>query len=219
MPKGGSGFKRAAGNAAKAIFGPRSGRDWSLFNVREGVEAVQTLYGRTYRNNDVLYQYNGRGQLTNIGGKNFDRFAARAEALAKQLAGDVRVIDREAERQYKEMQGFVGKMRVSAQERREFQQYYQGESHINVGVDRRTGATIGHTVEQLRDRGLFTGDTKNMSNVDILVQIHNALNAVKGRISGTVPASQRDVFEAEIFDGLTSRYEGVVKGANRRRRS
>lgn len=217
MPKAGSGFKRAAGNAARAIFGGSGSRDWTLYNVREGVEAVQGLYGRTYRNGDVTYQYNGRGQLKDL--QVSDRFINRAEALAKQLAGDVRVIDREAERQYRDMQRFVGKMRVSAAERREFQNYYQGESHINVGVDRRTGASIGHTVEQLRERGLFTGDTKNMSNVDILVQIHNTMNAVKNRIYSSVPANQRDVFEGDIFEGLTSRYEGVVKGANRRRRS
>ena len=217
MPKAGSGFRRAAGNAARAIFGRGGSRDWTLGNVREGVEAVQGLYSRTYRNGDVTYQYDGRGQLKDL--QVSDRFINRAEALAKQLAGDVRVIDREAERQYLEMQRFVGKMRVSAAERREFQNYYQGESHINVGVDRRTGASIGHTVEQLRERGLFTGDTKNMSNVDILVQIHNTMNAVKNRIYSSVPANQRDVFEGDIFEGLTSRYEGVVKGANRRRRS
>jgi len=217
MPKGGSGFMRAAGNAARAIFGGSGSRDWTLDNVREGVEAVQGLYGRTYRNGDVTYQYDGRGRLKDL--QVSDRFINRAEALAKQLAGDVRVIDREAERQYLEMQRYVGRMRVSAAERREFQNYYQGESHINVGVDRRTGASIGHTVEQLRDRGLFTGDTKNMSNVDILVQIHNAMNSVKSRIFSSVPANQRDVFEGDIFEGLTSRYEGVVKGANRRRRS
>lgn len=217
MPKAGSGFRRAAGNAARAIFGGSGSRDWTLYNVREGVEAVQGLYARTYRNGDVTYQYDGRGRLKDL--QFSDRFIGRAEALAKQLAGDVRVIDREAERQYRDMQRFVGKMRVSAAERREFQNYYQGESHINVGVDRRTGASIGHTVEQLRERGLFTEDTRNMSNVDILVQIHNTMNAVKSRIYSSVPANQRDVFEGDIFEGLTSRYEGVVKGANRRRRS
>ena len=89
MPKAGSGFMRAAGNAAKAIFGPRASRDWTLFNVREGVETVQNLYGKTYRNNDVTYQYNGRGQLIDIGGKNFDRFAERAWEVAQKLSGDV----------------------------------------------------------------------------------------------------------------------------------
>ena len=219
MPKAGSGFMKAAGNAAKAIFGRGGSRDWTLYNMREGVEAVQGLYSKTYRNSDVVYQYDSRGRLQDIGGRNFGRFQDRAEALGRQLANDVRVIDREAQRQYGEMMRFVGKMRVSPEEQREFRDYYQRESHINVGVDRKTGASIGHTVEQLRQRGLFTEDTTNMSNVGILVKIHDALNDMKGRIYSSVPANQRDVFVDAITEGLTSRYEGVVKGAIRRRRS
>ena len=215
MPKGGSGFMRAAGNVARAI---GSGGDWTLYNQREAIQGVQSLYGKTYRNNDVSFTYDGRGRLKEIGGKNFDRFAVRAEALAKQLAKDVRVIDRDAERQYREMQRYVGKIRTTEAERREFRDYYQGESHLNPGASR-SGGDASEAARQMRDRGLFTADTQNMGNVDILVAIHREMNAVKGRIYSSVPASQRDVFEADIFEGLTSRYEGVVKSAAKRRRS
>lgn len=218
MPKGGSGFKRAAGNAAKSIFGGRGGgRDWSLYNVREGVEAVQGLYGRTYRNGDVTFEYNGRGQLQNIGGKNFDRFSDRALEVAQNLAKDVRIIDREAERQYNSMMRYVGKMYTTPEERREFRNYYQGESHINVGA-KRSGGDAATTARQMADKGLFTGDMSG-GNVDILVAIHKEMNAVKSRISTPIPAGQREDFAADIFEGLMSRYEGVVKNAARRRRS
>lgn len=219
MPKGGSGFMRAAGNAARAIFGPQSGRDWSLFNVREGVEAVQGLYGRTYRNGDVVYTYNGRGELKDIGGKNFDRFANRAEALAKELAKDVRVIDRQAEKEYRDMQRWARTIRASAEERREYDMTYRGNREV-TGRGGRTGGDASEVARQMAGLGLISPGVASLgNNVDVMNAINDAMNDAKGRISTTVSSAARGDFEAEIFEGLVSRYEGVVKGANRRRRS
>jgi len=179
---------------------------------------VQNLYGKTYRNNDVTYQYNGRGQLIDIGGKNFDRFAERAWEVAQKLSGDVRIIDRDAERKYNEMMQFVGKMHTTRAERMDFSRYYQGESHINVGA-KKSGGDAAEAARQMRERGLFTADTTGLGNVDILVEIHKELNATKGRIFSPISANQRGTLAGDIFSELSERYEGVVKNAAKRRKS
>ena len=216
MPKAGSGFRRAAGNAAKAIFGRGGSRDWTLGNVREGVESVQGLYGRTYRNGDVTYQYDGRGQLKDL--QVSDRFIGRAEALAKQLAGDVRVIDREAERQYNAMSRWARGISASAQEREEFQRTSRGE--MNFSGRGRSGGDAAEAARQMAGLGLIGHDVAGMgNNVDIMNAINDAMNAVKSQIRTGVSGKAAQDFEGDIFEGLISRYEGVVKGANRRRRS
>lgn len=217
MPKAGSGFMRAAGNAAKAIFGRGGGRNWVLYNVSEGVEAVQALYGRTYRNGDVTFEYDSRGRLQNIGGKNFNRFAEGAETIAHKLAQDVRIIDREMERQYSEMSRWARSITASAQERKEFDRTYEGDKNFS-GTGRSRG-DASEIARQMAKEGLLSHEIAGLgNNVDIMNGINKAMNAVKSMIMKSVPANMTDQYEADIMEGITSRYEGVVKGANRRRR-
>lgn len=220
MPKGGSGFMRAAGNAAKAIFGGRGGRDWSLYNVREGVQKVQQLFGNAYRSKNPVYEVDSRGRIKDVGA-GFGRFADRAEALAKELSKDVRIIDRQAERDYRSMQRWASRIRAGAEERREFDRTYRGEKLV-TGMGGRNAGDASEVAREMARKGLIGHDVAAMgNNVDIMNAINSAMNAVKSRISTPVSAHGKGAaadFESNIFDGLMERYQGVVNSANRRRR-
>lgn len=219
MPKAGSGFMRAAGNAAKAIFGGRGGRDWSLYNIREGVQKVQQLFGNAYRSKNPVYEVDSRGHVKDTG-KGFGRFADRAEALAYELAKDVRVIDRNAERDYNAMRRWAGQIKASAAERREFELTYRGEKLL-AGRGNRFSGDASEVARQMAGQGLIGHDVASMgNNVDIMNAINNALNATKNRISTPVRTTggSTDDYVGDIFMGLMERYQGVVNSANRRRK-
>lgn len=48
--------------------------------------------------------------------------------------------------------------------------------------------------------------------------INDAMNAVKGRIYRGVSAKEAQDFESDIFMGILQGYQGVERGANKRRR-
>ena len=220
MPKGGSGFMRAAGRAAKAIFGGgRAGRDWSLYNVREGMEKVQQLYQNAYRSKNQVFDVDSRGRIRGAG-KGFDRFADRAEKLAKELSRDVRIIDRDAERQYNEMRRWASSIRASDAERREFEDTYRGDKLL-AGRGNRYSGDASEVARQMAGQGLLSHDVTGMGNVDAMNAINDALNAVRSRISTPVSAHGKGAaadFEGDIFMGLMERYQGVVNSAMRRRK-
>ena len=220
MPKAGSGFMRAAGRAARAIFGGGGSRDWSLSNVREGAQKVQQLYGNAYRSAKPVYETTAGGKIKDVG-SGFGRFADRAEALAKELSKDVRIIDREAEREYNNMRRWAGRIRASDAERREFEDTYRGEKLL-AGRGGRNAGDAAEVARQMAGLGLLGHDVAAMgNNVDIMNAINSAMNAVKSRISTPVSAFGKDAaadFEGDIFLGLIDRYQGVVNSAMKRRK-
>ena len=217
MPKAGSGFMRQAGNAGSAILQGRG----SGFIVpdRRSAQDVAAFYARTYRNNDVTFEYDRAGRVRDINVS--ERFVERAEKLAGKLAREAVIRDTEAEREYNSLRSWVRRIRTSDAERREFNATYQRESHLNARPAKSMG-DASEVAAQMAQKGLISHDIPRLgNNVDILTALHDAVNSAKSRMhtpttmlgSGAVGDIQ-----AEIFEGLTSRYEGVYKGAQKRRR-
>ena len=220
MPKAGSGFKRAAGSAARSIFGSSGSRDWMLGDVEAGVARVQKLYSDAYRSVNDVYAYDRRGRISDTL-KGFDRFAERAEALAKELAKDVVLVDRQAESEYRELRRWAGKIRASAQERKEFERTFFGEKQL-AGRGGKYSGDASETAREMAHRGLIPHEVAAMgNNVDIMNAINNAVNAAKQRILTPVTTYGKGAsgdFESDIFMGLLERYAGVDKGAAKRRK-
>ena len=219
MPKGGSGFLRAAGSAAKATLGRGGSSGWALVNQGRGVKAIQSLYAQTYRNDDVVFQFDSRGRVSDINIS--DRFVTRAERLSEQLAREVRIRDAEADREYRELRSWARRIKTTEAERREFKDTYQRESHLSMRPGRNAG-DAAEVARQMAGLGLISHDIPAMhNNVDILTAINDAVNSAKGRIwsdIGQHGAGAAADFQADIFEGITSRYAGVVRDAMKRRR-
>ena len=215
MPKGGSGFMRAAGRAASSILGGRGG-SWTVADLQDATQSVQRLYANAYRSDAVTLDSRGRMVGT---GRGFDRFADQAEALAKRLSRDVLLIDREAEREYRDMSRMARSIRASDAERREFEQTYRGEKLLSG----RGGSTKGDASEVAREMarmGLLSHEAAALgNNVDVMNAVNSALNAAKGRIYTPVSKSGSATdFEGDIFMGLVEGYRPVASAANRRRK-
>ena len=118
MAKAGSGFSRASGAAAVSALGGRGGR-WTVADLQGAREEVKRLYWNAYRRVGDVYHLDSRGNILDTW-TGFGRFADQAEALAYKLAGDVRHVDRDAERQYRDMQRWASRITASEQERKEF---------------------------------------------------------------------------------------------------
>lgn len=218
MPKAGSGFMRAAGRAASGMLGGRGGGGWTVANLQEATEAVQRMYANAYRSDAVIFDSRGRMVDT---GRGFGRFADRAEALAKQLSRDVQIVDREAQRQYRDMSRWARSIRASAEERREFEATYRGEKLL-TGRGGRTGGDASEVARQMAGLGLLSHEAAALgNNVDVMNAINSALNAAKGRIYTPVSSLGSGMaadFEGDIFLGLIDGYNPVARGANRRRK-
>lgn len=218
MPKAGSGFMRAAGNAASSLMGGRGGGSWTVADLQGARESVQRLYANAYRSDAVMFDR--RGRITSAG-RGFDRFADRAESLAKQLSRDVLSIDREAEQQYRDMGRWSRSIRASAEERREFDATYRGEKLV-TGRGGRSGGDASEVARQMAHLGLLSHEAAAMgNNVDVMNAINDAMNAVKGRIYTPVSKMGSGAaadYEGDIFMGLLEGYNSVARGANRRRK-
>lgn len=215
MPKAGSGFMRAAGRAASSVLAARGG-SWTVADLQGAREEVQRLYGNAYRSNKSVFEYDGRGRMTG-GGRGFDRFAERAEALAKQISRDVQLIDREAEKQYRDMQRWASRISASPQEREEFERTSRGG--MNFTGRGRSGGDASEAARQMAQLGLISHDVAAMgNNVDVMNGINDAMNAVKGRIYTGVGRKESEDFTSDIFMGLLEGYKSVESGAMKRRR-
>ena len=215
MPKGGSGFMRAAGRAANSVLARRGG-SWTVANLQEAREEVQRLYGNAYRSVKGVFEYDGLGRVKG-GGAGFGRFADRAEALAKQISRDVQIVDREAERQYRDMQRWASRISASQQEREEFERTSRGG--MNFTGRGRSGGDASEAARQMAGLGLLSHEVAAMgNNVDVMNGINDAMNAVKSRIYRGVNAREAQDFESDIFMGILKGYSGVERGADRRRR-
>lgn len=215
MPKGGSGFMRAAGRAANSVLASRGG-SWTVANLQGAREEVQRLYGNAYRSNKNVFEYDGLGRIKGTGA-GFGRFADRAEALAKQISRDVQLVDREAERQYRDMSRWASRISASAQEREEFERTSRGG--MNFTGRGRGGGDASEAARQMAHLGLLSHEVAAMgNNVDVMNGINDAMNAVKSRIYRGVGAKEARDFESDILMGIMQGYPGVERGANRRRR-
>ena len=210
---------RAAGAAAKATLGRGGAGGWALANQGRGVKAIQNLYAQTYRNDDVVFQFDSRGRVSDVSIN--DRFINRAERLSEQLSRDVRIRDAEADREYRELRSWARRIKTTEAERREFKNTYQRESHLSM----RPGKGAGDAAEvatQMAGLGLISHDVAAMrNNVDILTAINDAVNSAKGRIWSNISqhgAGAAADFQADIFEGIASRYAGVVRDAMKRRK-
>lgn len=215
MPKGGSGFMRAAGRAANSVLAARGG-SWTVGNLQEAREEVQRLYGNAYRSTKGVFEYDSRGRIKGSGA-GFGRFADRAEALAKQISRDVQLVDREAEKQYRDMQRWASRITASQQEQEEFERTSRGG--MNFTGRGRSGGDASEAAQQMAHLGLLSHEVAAMgNNVDVMNGINDAMNAVKGRIYRGVSAKEAQDFESDIFMGILQGYQGVERGANKRRR-
>lgn len=215
MPKGGSGFMRAAGRAASSVLARRGG-SWTVGDLQGAIEAVQRLYGNAYRSEKSVFLYDGHGRMIDTG-SGFGRFADRAEALARQISRDVRLVDREAQRQYRDMQRWASRITASQQEREEFDRTSRGG--MNFTGRGRGGGDASEVARQMAGLGLLSHDVAGMgNNVDIMNGINDAMNSVKSMIYRSVGPKEAQDFQSDIFMGILQGYPGVERGANRRRR-
>ena len=215
MAKAGSGFRRVSGAATVSATGGRGG-DWTVWNMREAQEDVTRLYWNAYRRVGDVFERDSRGRVTDVG-RGFDRFSDQAEALAYKLAGDVRHVDREAERQYRDMQRWASRITASEQERKEFDRTYTGEK--NFAGRGGSGGDASEAARQMAHLGLISHEIAAMgNNVDVMNAINDAMNSVKSRIYTRMSAREQQDYVSDIFMGLLEGYKGVERGENRRRR-
>ena len=215
MPKAGSGFRRAAGAVAVGATGGRGG-SWTVWNMKEAKEDVTRLYWNAYRRVGDVFERDSRGRVTDVG-RGFDRFSDQAEALAYKLAGNVRHVDREAERQYRDMQRWASRITASEQERKEFDMTYTGEK--NFAGRGGSGGDASEAARQMAHLGLIPHEIAAMgNNVDVMNAINDAMNSVKSRIYTGMSAREQQDYVGDIFMGLLEGYKGVESGENRRRR-
>ena len=214
MAKAGSGFKRASGAATVSATGGRGG-DWTVWNMREAQEDVTRLYWNAHRRVGDVFERDSSGMVTDVG-RGFDRFSDQAEALAYKLAGDVRHVDREAERQYRDMQRWASRITASEQERKEFDRTYTGEK--NFAGRGGSGGDASEAARQMAGLGLIPHEVASMgNNVDVMNAINDAMNSVKSRIYTGMSAREQQDYVSDIFMGLLEGYKGVERGENRRR--
>ena len=214
MAKAGSGFMRAAGAVAVGATGGRGG-SWAVWNMREAKEEVTRLYWNAYRRVGDVSHLDSRGNILDTG-TGFGKFADQAEALANKLAGDVQHVDREAERQYRDMQRWVRRITASEQERKEFDLTYRGEK--NFAGRGGSGGDASEAARQMAGLGLIPHEIASMgNNVDVMNAINDAMNAVKSRIYTKMSVREQQDYVGDIFMGLMEGYKGVERGENRRR--
>lgn len=214
MAKAGSGFMRASGAATVNATGGRGG-NWTVWNMREAQEDVTRLYWNAHRRVGDVYERDSRGRVTDVG-RGFDRFSEQAEALAYKLAGDVRHVDREAERQYLDMQRWARRITASEQERKEFDRTYTGEK--NFAGRGGSGGDASEAARQMAHLGLIPHEIAAMgNNVDVMNAINDAMNSVKSRIYTGMSTREQQDYVGDIFIGLLEGYKGVESGENRRR--
>ena len=214
MAKAGSGFRRASGAATVSATGG-SGGNWTVWNMREAQEDVTRLYWNAHRRVGDVYERDSRGRVTDVG-RGFDRFMEQAEALAYKLAGDVRHVDREAERQYRDMKRWASRITASEQERKEFDRTYRGEKSFACRGG--SGGDASEAARQMAHLGLIPHEIAAMgNNVDVMNAINDAMNSVKSRIYTGMSAREQQDYVSDIFMGLLEGYKGVESGENRRR--
>ena len=215
MAKAGSGFRRAAGAVAVGATGGRGGR-WTVADLQGARDEVTRLYWNAYRRVGDVFEYNGRGQI-NGQGSGFDRFVDQAERLATRLSRDVQIVDREAQREYRDMQRWASRITASEQERKEFELTYRGEK--NFAGRGGSGGDASEAARQMAGLGLISREIASMgNNVDVMNAINDAMNAVKSRIYRNVGAKESEDFVGDIFMGIVEGYAGVERGEDRRRR-
>jgi len=219
MPKGGSGFMRAAGRAASRALG--SGSNVALVNRGRSIREIQDVYAHAYRNGMGI-RFDRAGNIAEITGPSraFDRFADQAEAAAKRISGTVTQLDREASARYETLRDAVRNIRTSEAEMREFRATYQGERHTKLKVGKEYD-DASNTARSMIQRGLVSESEvfrNGANNVDVLAALHDAVNAAKAARYGPIGESDRQAFEADLFDSITSGYGGVYRGAMRRRK-
>ena len=214
MAKAGSGFRRAAGAVAVSATGGRGGR-WTVADLQGAREDVTRLYWNAYRRVGDVFERDSSGRVTDVG-RGFDKFSDQAEALAYKLAGDVRHVDREAERQYRDMQRWASRITASEQERKEFDRTYIGEK--NFAGRGGSGGDASEAARQMAHLGLIPHEIAAMgNNVDVMNAINDAMNSVKSRIYTGMSVRERQDYVGDIFMGLLEGYKGVESGENRRR--
>jgi len=215
MAKAGSGFRRAAGAAAVSALGGRSGR-WTVADLQGAREEVTRLYWNAYRRVGDVYKLDSKGNIIDTG-KGFGRFADQAEALAYKLAGDVRHVDLESERNYMDMKRWASRITASEQERKEFDLTYRGEK--NFAGRGGSGGDASEAARQMAGLGLIPHEIAAMgNNVDVMNAINDAMNSVKGMIYTRMSPREQQEYVSDIFMGLMEGYKGVESGENRRRR-
>lgn len=214
MAKAGSGFRRAAGAAAVGATGGRGG-SWTVWNMREAKEEVTRLYWNANRRVGGVFERDSRGKITGIG-KGFDRFSEQAEALANRLSRDVQHVDREAERQYRDMQRWASRISASEKDRREFDMTHTGDK--NFAGRSGSGSDVVDAARQMADKGLIPREIAGIGNpVNMMNAINDAMNAVKSRIYTGMSAREQQEYVGDIFQGLLEGYKGVESGEIRRR--
>ena len=214
MAKAGSGFRRAAGAVAVGATGGRGGK-WTVWNMREAKEEVTRLYWNANRRVDNVYERDSRGKITDIG-KGFGRFMEQAEALANRLSRDVQHVDREAERQYRDMQRWASRISASEKDRREFDMTHTGDK--NFAGRSGSGSSVVDAARQMADKGLIPHEIAGIGNpVNMMNAINDAMNAVKSRIYKGMSAREQEDYVSDIFYGLLEGYKGVESGEIKRR--
>ena len=187
-----------------------------MANLQEAREEVQRLYGNAYRSSRGVYERDSLGRVRDTGA-GFGRFADRAEALAYELSRGVQLIDREAERNYRDMQRWASRISASPQEREEFERTSRGG--MNFTGRGRSGGDASEAARQMAQLGLISHDVAAMgNNVDVMNAINDAMNATRSRIYRNVGRKESEDFVSDIFMGLLEGYKGVEGGALKRRR-
>ena len=214
MAKAGSGFGRAAGAAAVSALGGRGGR-WTVADLQGAREEVKRLYWNAYRRVGDVFERDSNGKITGAG-PGFGKLMDQAEALANRLSRDVQHVDREAERQYRDMQRWASGISASEKDRREFDMTHTGDK--NFAGRSGSGSSVVDAARQMADKGLIPHEIAGIGNpVNMMNAINDAMNAVKSRIYSGMSASEQQDYVSDIFLGLLEGYKGVESGEIRRR--
>lgn len=216
MPKGGSGFMRAAGRAAAAIQRGSAG-SWRLDNPGDYTQEITTLYRQMYRTGmRIVRDSSGRFKDYASTDRQLDRTTERLQNLANRISQHVQEYNETAAREYSQMRRTWSDnpVRTNAEEMRE----------VRAGI--RSGDTMlvnprgGRNASDAATRAAETGwNATGLSNADILLEANRQMNATRRQIwTNAGNNGNAEQYSGDIFNDLLGRYERAERGAWGRRR-
>ena len=216
MPKGGSGFSRGAGSAARAITRGAS-KEWRLANPDKYTKEIQDIFKSMYRSGVVMVR-DSRGTMKEIGGSDaaIDRAMAKTQALAQKMAEDVQIYSHEMARLYNgQRQAWGRPVYVNSREMEEFRRGIQSGDRMLINPRGRYGIDSDAAI-RASETGWRGGGN---NNVDILLHANRTMNATRSAIwQNASKAGATEHYASEIFTRLWERYNKTERGAWRRRK-
>ena len=219
MPKAGSGFKKAAYNAAVSLArsGGGSGSDWRMGNIGEFADVVSNEMARLYRSGVRITRSN-LGKIEHVSIK--PEILMRAKEAISSSLKNLQVRDPDAQARYDRLrETWSSPTRTNPEEMREVRRGLRDTMLINPRGRRRDSDAQTKALES----GWNTG---SMSNQEILIKANEMMHAERSMIWRSLSEAQtagygrtNEEYSADIFGKVLGAYKNIEGSAWRRRRN